>query len=68
MLLKAPIIVTMAASGGGGDIIRDGAVRTEGDCIVDAGAGVKATKADATIALEECILLPGLVNAHGHLD
>ncbi|MBI2346202.1 MAG: amidohydrolase family protein [Deltaproteobacteria bacterium] len=63
MLLKSPQIITMA-----GDVILNGAVRTEGDQIVEIGVGVKATKADATIKLEDCILLPGLVNTHSHLD
>lgn len=63
MLLKAPFIITMS-----GDVIENGAVRTDGDRIAEVGVGVKATKADATIKLDDCILLPGLVNAHCHLD
>lgn len=79
MLLKAPYIITMAArsargtwcaSGAdpAGDVIENGAVRTDGDHIAEVGVGVKATRADATITLDRCILLPGLVNAHSHLD
>lgn len=63
MLLKAPYVIPMT-----GKVVENGAVRTEGDRIAEVGQGVKATKADATIKLDDCILLPGLVNAHCHLD
>lgn len=63
MLIKTRYIITMT-----GDVIENGAVRTEGERIAEVGRDVKATKADATIRLDDCILLPGLVNAHCHLD
>ncbi len=47
--------------------IQDGAVIVQGDRIVWVGASDQAT-ADVHERLGECVLMPGLVNAHAHLE
>jgi len=48
--------------------IRDGAVVVEGDRIVWVGAAGEGPPVDETIDLGAAVLVPGLVNAHSHLD
>ncbi|HXM73863.1 MAG TPA: hypothetical protein VN904_01205, partial [Chthoniobacterales bacterium] len=65
MIVRARIVVTMD-----GPPIEDGAVAISGDRIVDVGTfdGVKARNSDEVVDLGEHALLPGLINAHCHLD
>ncbi len=65
MITRARFIVTMD-----GPPIEDGAVASLDGRIVDMGrfAEVKARNADEVSDLGECVLLPGLINAHCHLD
>jgi len=52
-----------------GPPIEDGAVRVRGERIVEVGKFSELTSgADETVDLGEHILLPGLINAHCHLD
>ncbi len=48
--------------------LSDGAVVVEGDRIVWVGAAGEGPAADETVDLGDAVLLPGLVNAHSHLD
>lgn len=48
--------------------LRDGAVVVEGERIVWVGASGACPPADETIDLGAAVLVPGLVNAHSHLD
>jgi cytosine/adenosine deaminase-related metal-dependent hydrolase len=48
--------------------LRNGAVVVEGDRIVWVGAAGEGPATDETIDLGEAVLVPGLVNAHSHLD
>jgi len=48
--------------------IPDGAVVVEDGRIVWVGASGEGPKADETIDLGDSVLMPGLVNAHSHLD
>ena len=65
MIIRARIVVTMC-----GAPIENGAVAVSGNRIVDAGRfdDVKARNAGNTVDLGEQALLPGLINAHCHLD
>ena len=65
MIVRARIVVTMD-----GPPIENGAVAVEGNRIVDVGtfAEVKARNSNEVIDLGEQALLPGLINAHCHLD
>jgi cytosine/adenosine deaminase-related metal-dependent hydrolase len=65
MIIRARIVVTMD-----GPPIENGAVVVEGNRIVDVGtfAEVKARNASEILDLGEQALLPGLINAHCHLD
>ena len=45
-----------------------GAVVVEGERITWVGEAGEAPPADETIDLGEAVLMPGLVNAHSHLD
>src|ERR1700730_512604 len=65
MILRARTVVTMD-----GPPIENGAVAISGNRIVDVGTldEVKARNADEVIDLGEKALLPGLINAHCHLD
>ena len=65
MIVRARIVVTMD-----GAPIENGAVAIEGDRIVDVGSfdEVKARNAGEIVDLGEQALLPGLINAHCHLD
>ncbi|MEY2440223.1 MAG: aminodeoxyfutalosine deaminase [Verrucomicrobiota bacterium] len=65
MILRSRMLVTME-----GAPIENGAVAITGDRIVDVGrfAEVKARISDQILDLGESILLPGLINAHCHLD
>lgn len=49
-------------------LIRDGAVVVEGERIAWVGASGEAPIADERIDLGDATLMPGLVNAHSHLD
>src|SRR6478672_954605 len=65
MIVRARIVVTMC-----GAPIENGAVAVSGNRIVDVGRfdDVKARNAGNTVDLGEQALLPGLINAHCHLD
>jgi cytosine/adenosine deaminase-related metal-dependent hydrolase len=65
MIFRARIVVTMD-----GPPIENGAVVVEGDRIVDVGtfAEIKARNSNEVVDLGEQTLLPGLINAHCHLD
>jgi aminodeoxyfutalosine deaminase len=64
MIIRARSVVTMD-----GAPIEDGAVRVTGTRIGEVGEFPKfASDNDEILDLGECILLPGLINAHCHLD
>ncbi len=65
MIIRPRIVVTMH-----GPPIENGAVAVEGSSIVDVGRfrEVKARNSGEVIDLEGQVLLPGLINAHCHLD
>lgn len=63
MILKASAVVTMD-----GPVIVDGAVVVEGKRIVDVGEGRSSSEDGQVIDLSGHALLPGLINAHCHLD
>lgn len=65
MIVRARIVVTMD-----GAPIENGAVAIEGDRIADVGTfdEVKTRNAGKVVDLGEQVLLPGLINAHCHLD
>ena len=65
MIIRARIVVTM-----GGAPIENGAVAVSGNRIVDVGRfdDVKTRNAGRILDLGEQVLLPGLINAHCHLD
>ena len=64
MIVRARTVVTMDAAP-----IPDGAVRVAGNRIVEVGKfSAFASYNDEIIDLGECVLLPGLINAHCHLD
>jgi len=65
MIIRARAVVTMH-----GAPIENGAVAVSGDRIVDAGRfdDIKTRNAGHTVDLGEQALLPGLINAHCHLD
>ena len=65
MIIRARIVVTMH-----GAPIENGAVAVSGNRIVDVGRfdDIKARNAGNTVDLGEQALLPGLINAHCHLD
>jgi cytosine/adenosine deaminase-related metal-dependent hydrolase len=65
MIIRARIVVTMD-----GAPIENGAVAVSENRIVDVGRfdGIKTRNTGETIDLGEQVLLPGLINAHCHLD
>jgi cytosine/adenosine deaminase-related metal-dependent hydrolase len=64
MIVRAPVIVTMNRAP-----IENGAVRIRGDRTVQAGKSSELEPSDEhTIDLKDYVLLPGLINAHCHLD
>ena len=65
MILRARTVVTMD-----GPPIENGAVAVSGNRIVDVGPFAKVEKrnADEVVDLGDQALLPGLINAHCHLD
>ena len=65
MIIRARDVVTMD-----GAPIENGAVAISGDRIVDVGKidQIKARNSGAVVDLGEQALLPGLINAHCHLD
>lgn len=65
MIIRARAVVTMD-----GDPIADGAIAIRGKRITDVGLWkeVRARSAGEVVDLGECVLLPGLINAHCHLD
>jgi cytosine/adenosine deaminase-related metal-dependent hydrolase len=65
MILRARTVVTME-----GAPIENGAVAIDSERIVDVGAfgEIKARRSGETVDLGEQALLPGLINAHCHLD
>jgi aminodeoxyfutalosine deaminase len=65
MIIRARIVVTMH-----GAPIENGAVAVSGGRIVDVGrfVDIKTHTAGNTVDLGEQVLLPGLINAHCHLD
>jgi cytosine/adenosine deaminase-related metal-dependent hydrolase len=65
MIIRSRVVVPME-----GAPINDGAVVVEANTITDVGrfADVKGRHAGEILDLGEQILLPGLINAHCHLD
>jgi aminodeoxyfutalosine deaminase len=65
MIFRARIVVTMD-----GPPIENGAVAISGNQIVDVGKfdNIKKDNSDEVVDLGEQALLPGLINAHCHLD
>ncbi|MEP6937363.1 MAG: amidohydrolase family protein [Chthoniobacterales bacterium] len=65
MIIRARVIVTMD-----GDPIEDGAVVTCGDRIADVGrfADIRRRNGGAVTDFGEVAVLPGLINAHCHLE
>src|SRR4026209_2828289 len=63
MIIRARHVVTMD-----GPPIEDGAVRVRGQRIIEVVKFSDLTGADEIVDLGEHILLPGLINAHCHLD
>src|SRR5438445_2571820 len=65
MIVRARTVVTMD-----GPPIENGAVAVSGNRIVDVGRfdDIKRRNAGNTLDLGEQVLLPGLINAHCHLD
>jgi cytosine/adenosine deaminase-related metal-dependent hydrolase len=65
MIVRARTIVTMV-----GPPIKNGAIAVSGNRIIDVGRfdDIKTRNAGNTLDLGEQILLPGLINAHCHLD
>src|SRR5207247_10725356 len=65
MIIRACIVVTMD-----GAPIENGAVAVSRNRIVDVGRfdEIKTRNAGKTVDLGEQVLLPGLINAHCHLD
>jgi cytosine/adenosine deaminase-related metal-dependent hydrolase len=65
MIVRARTVVTMD-----GPPIENGAVAVSGNRIVDVGRfdDIKTRNAGNTVDLGEQVLLPGLINAHCHLD
>ncbi|MHC4163957.1 MAG: amidohydrolase family protein [Planctomycetota bacterium] len=50
------------------NLIMSGAVVVEGDRIAWVGPAAEAPEAETVVDLPEAVLMPGLVNAHSHLD
>ena len=65
MIIRARFVVTMD-----GAPVENGAVAVSGNRIVDVGRfdDIKTRSAGNTLDLGEQVLLPGLINAHCHLD
>jgi cytosine/adenosine deaminase-related metal-dependent hydrolase len=63
MILRARAVVTMD-----GPPIEDGAVRVRGERIIEVGNFSDLAGTDEIVDLGDNILLPGLINAHCHLD
>jgi aminodeoxyfutalosine deaminase len=63
MIIRARLVVTMD-----GPPIEDGAVRVRGERIIEVGKFSDLAGSDEIVDLGEHILLPGLINAHCHLD
>jgi len=66
MIIRARVVVTMD-----GPPIENGAVAVSGDRIVDVGKFSEISKQHSTeevVDLDDQALLPGLINAHCHLD
>ncbi|MDE2713142.1 MAG: amidohydrolase family protein [Verrucomicrobiota bacterium] len=63
MLLRARIVVPISQPP-----IADGFVRVDGNYIIEVGAWADVKNKSEAVDLGEVILLPGLVNAHCHLD
>lgn len=64
MIVRAGAVVTMD-----GPVIEDGAVRVRENWIVEVGQAAKVSSSEEEIVdLRDFVLLPGLINAHCHLD
>ena len=65
MILRARLVATMD-----GPVIEDGAVEVQGNRITAVGrwSELRGSNCDRVLDLGECVLLPGLINAHCHLD
>lgn len=65
MLLRARILLPMTAP-----FLEDGAVLVSGDRVVEVGAwrDLRRHVTGRTVDLGEVVLMPGLINAHCHLD
>ena len=63
MIIRAQVVVTMD-----GPPIENGAVRVRGERIIEVGKFPDLADTDEIVDLGDRILLPGLINAHCHLD
>ena len=63
MIIRAQVVVTMD-----GPPIENGAVRVRGERIIEVGKFSDLADTDEIADLGDHILLPGLINAHCHLD
>jgi cytosine/adenosine deaminase-related metal-dependent hydrolase len=65
MIIRARTVLTMA-----GSVIENGAVAVEQNRIAEAGAArdILTGAGDEVLDLGEVVLMPGLINAHCHLD
>ena len=63
MIVRARVVVTMD-----GPPIENGAVRVRGERIIEVGKFSDLADTDEIADLGDHILLPGLINAHCHLD
>ena len=63
MIVRARVVVTMD-----GPPIENGAVRVRGERIIEVGKFPDLADTDEIADLGDHILLPGLINAHCHLD
>ncbi len=65
MILRARLVATMD-----GPVIEDGAVEVKGNRVTAVGrwSELRGSNPDRALDLGDCALLPGLINAHCHLD
>ncbi|MDR2462818.1 MAG: amidohydrolase family protein [Verrucomicrobiales bacterium] len=63
MLLRPAITLTMT-----GPPLAGAAVRVSGNRVTGVGAGLSPSAGEEVIDLPDCVLLPGLINTHCHLD
>jgi cytosine/adenosine deaminase-related metal-dependent hydrolase len=63
MFLKAPVVLTMC-----GEPLRNGCVRVRDGRVTEVVVGLSARPDEEVLDLHDVVLMPGLINAHAHLD